>query len=470
MAELMTFGVDAFTDRVILDPLEEAVAAARIAAQDGDPAWTTRAVAPTFGGLESADPYDPREVGWVVVVGRDDPARSAIVAALADLARRRVGDDADWGPIDFDRSVPEERWLLDELLSRDPVPRYVVLAGSPTYLPFSLQATLATNWLVGRLDFSTVSGGVESQDVARLTAYASRMCEDGPAPSASMVAWATTGSRRDPTFYSRHLLAERLVAGVEKKGKVGVTRLFDGDATGERLLDHLLSNRPLLVFTASHGAAAPMEKGVDEQASVNGALVGGDRTRFGAADLPGPDTAFVEGGVVFQFACFGYGTPAVSGYTHWDQQVKKYEAPFELVSALPKAALAHPRGPIGYVAHADYALLHAFADTGRLGFEPPKRLAGRIGGFRSVVNEILLRRPVGAALSPMAGQLGLVNHDLAERWDRARREGVDKDSAVDLVDRFVRRNDARFYFLLGDPAARPAPIARAKSGRKGGTP
>jgi hypothetical protein len=24
-----------------------------------------------------------------------------------------------------------------------------------------------------------------------------------------------------------------------------------------------------------------------------------------------------------------------------------------------------------------------------------------------------------------------------------------------LVDKFIRRNDARYYFLLGDPAARP---------------
>jgi hypothetical protein len=198
-----------------------------------------------------------------------------------------------------------------------------------------------------------------------------------------------------------------------------------------------------------------MTDGVDAQALHNGALVGQDRVRFGASDLPPTDEPFVEGGLMFQFACFGYGTPATSGYTHWSARIAAYQSPFELVSALPKAALAHPRGPIGYIGHADYALLHAFADPTRPGADGTDATAPRLAGFRSSLDEALQARPIGAVLDPISGQLSLLNLQLTNVWNTAQAAGADPEISRSLIDAFLRRNDARYYFLLGDPAARP---------------
>jgi hypothetical protein len=109
---------------------------------------------------------------------------------------------------------------------------------------------------------------------------------------------------------------------------------------------------------------------------------------------------------VFQFACFGYGTPAVSGYTHWSRSIAAYQAPFELVSALPEAAIAHPRGPIGYIAQADYALLHAFTDPTRPGGDGADATAPRVAGFRGSLDVPLRPDRWAPCLSRWPGSSG----------------------------------------------------------------
>jgi hypothetical protein len=312
---------------------------------------------------------------------------------------------------------------------------------------------------VGRLDFSTVSEGMETQHPELFAEYVTKVIRnelDETEPTDNVaVFWAPSHGGNDPTVYSRWLLADPLATRVRDKLKYRVNGLFGGDATVPRLLTAVSGTRPALVFTASHGVAAEMELGVDKQSAVNGLPIGQDDEPLDPDDLPDSSSPFVEGGLIFQFACFGYGTPKMSGYTHWWSEIDAYKAPFEIVSALPKAVVAHPRGPLGYIGHADYAVLHSFTDANDPGSGTRDATAPRMAGFRTSLDNALFARPLGVVLEGMGRQLALLNQRLTDAWDWARAEGGVPGVDADLVDKFIRRNDARYYFLLGDPAARP---------------
>jgi hypothetical protein len=450
------FARDALTRNLVAAEISTSVAATRLSGSDVLPGHVPRRRREF--GLDVSDPFDPREVGWVVIVGAGDPAKPALIESLKPLADRR-GGPAAWGPLEYPAGAEISEWIDDQVNTRDPVPGFVLLAGSPSHLPFALQSALSCISSVGRLDFSTVSGGAETQHPELFDQYVTKvigneLAETAPTDRAA-VFWAPSHGGNDPTVYSRWLLADPLARRVRDKLKYQVNGLFGSNATVPKLLAAVSGTRPALVFTASHGLAAEMALGVDKQSAVNGLPIGQDEQTLGPGDLPDSSSPFVEGGLIFQFACFGYGTPKTSGYTHWWSEIDAYRAPFEIVSALPKAVVAHPRGPLGYIGHADYAVLHSFTDASDPGSGPRDGSTPRMAGFRTSLDYALHARPLGAVLEGMGRQLGLLNERLTAVWDRAQAEGVVPGVDADLVDKFIRRNDARYYFLLGDPAARP---------------
>ena len=450
------FARDAVTGKLVAGEISTSAAASRLSGSDVAPGHVPERKQEF--GLEVSDPFNPREVGWVVVVGAGDPAKATLVESLEPLAARR-GGPTTWGPLEYPADADISQWIDDEVNTRDPVPGFVLLAGSPSHLSFALQSALSCISSVGRLDFSTVSGGTETQHPELFAQYVTKVIRnelDKTEPTdKAAVFWAPSHGGDDPTVYSRWLLADPLATRVRDQLKYRVNRLFGRDATAPGLLTAVSGTRPALVFTASHGVAAEMELGVDQQSAVNGLPIGQDDETLGPDDLPDSSSPFVEGGLIFQFGCFGYGTPKTSGYTHWWSEIDAYKAPFEIVSALPKAMVAHPRGPLGYIGHADYAVLHSFTDANDPGSGPRNALAPRIAGFRTSLDYALFARPLGVVLEGMGRQLGLLNQRLTDAWDRARAGGGVPGVDADLVDKFIRRNDARYYFLLGDPAARP---------------
>jgi hypothetical protein len=412
---------------------------------------------PPFGFGEPVDPYDPREVGWVVIVGQADPDRDAMLTAIGGLAAARGSPDA-WGPIELSADADVFRWIFENVDAREVVPKYVVLLGSPRYVPFALQSALGLYHQVGRLDFSRVGDdGVEHQDVDALGRYVDKVLrlESAPARATALplVMWAPSGGRRDPTFYSRRAMVEPLAHRYADK-HLPLELLVDQRATKEVLLQVVAEQQPGVLFTASHGRAVAAPLGLVEQTRHNGSLVDQHLANLTVDDLPAPDQPFVEGGLVHAFACFGYGTPSTSGYTHWNAQVARYQADVAFVAALPKAMLALDRGPIAFVGHADYALLHAFADPANPGANVDA-LSPHLAKYREVLDVALHAVPCGNVLAPLTGSLAQVEGQLVQQWDDAQRAGTTPATSAELVDTFLRRNDARAAFLLGDPAARP---------------
>jgi hypothetical protein len=247
-------------------------------------------------------------------------------------------------------------------------------------------------------------------------------------------------------------MAEPLAGHVRDALGVATTTAFAQDATREELLRRVVERRPAVVYTATHGAA-PQVAPRDQLLSTTGAIVCQDPhgpSTLAAADVPA-DEPFAEGGVVFQFACFGYGAPAESDFAHW-MGGPRMNADRDFVAALPKRLLAHPRGPLAYVGHLDLACLHAFDDP-----DHPDLLEvwhPRLHPFRSFLDVAFAPQPIGRAMEAMNKRYDAGNAYLSSAWER-QQHGTLPDT-VDfkrkLVNAFVVRSDAQNYLLFGDPA------------------
>jgi hypothetical protein len=405
-----------------------------------------------------ADVGDPHAVGWALVVARNDPHCADIVRALAPLVRHRSASIEDAVlAIDGGDEHTWADWLQDEYFARElsgkGVPQYLLLAGEPAYLPFRLQSLLASVASVGRVAFDTTAAyETYARKVVRLESASE------PVVGREVVLFGPdTGVWTDATWYSRHHMIEPLAEHVGGMG-FATTLLAGDEASKDALVEALRGSQPALVYTASHGVCAPAADPA-RQARYNGAICCVDyRPRaldalFSADDVPA-DEPFLEGAAFFQFACFGYGTPAESDFAHWLDGMPKRCADADFVAALPRALLAHPRGPIAYVGHLDTAFLLGFAS------EPDKLIAGRwherLQPFVHAVNELLGVQPAGLAMEDMRRRLRLGNQLLASYFDRERRGRLAWDALTQrkLIDHWLSRTDALNYMVFGDPAAR----------------
>jgi|GEM_PF-744517 len=444
---------------------------------------TLQATAPvtTFRGelqkKPSIDLNDPKSAGWTYLLNEKDPQREQIEKSLAPLAEHRTGGSVK--PLYF-HGEPEDEWpdwlennySIMHLDDRRP-PHYILIVGSPQQVPFHFQSFLDTFASVGRIDF---------EDPGQLKTYIDKVIrlekQAGPACSGEAVIFATDGGFGDPTYFSRLNMAEPLADHIEKKLGFVTRRLMGPDATKKQLLDTLLNTKAPLVYTASHGLGA-FNLSVEEQRKLNGAICcqlrPGEQLTLDSLltvdDIP-LDRPFLEGAAFFQFACFGYGTPAQSDYEHWlsDKSVR-YGAE-DFIAALPKKLIFHPRGPIAYIGHVDTAFLHAFTNP-----DDPyiaDRWHPRIAPFKTAIEDLLAVEPCGRSLEEMNNQYSVGNAFLSNIYNKLKQQ-PDKwttDMKARFVNAWIRRNDAMNYYIFGDPAARlrisdqPQPDINALRGLK----
>lgn len=401
---------------------------------------------------------DPLVVGWTFLVHSADPDRDQIIDILQPLANRR-GMENPRAPLLFN-GEPEDDWMewvevnhRSRQLEGRTVPYYILIVGSPQWIPFKLQSFLDIFASVGRLDFETM------EDLDSYIQKLIRIEDDSqPVTSREVLLFSTDHGLPDPTFFSRRYMVEPLRDYIEDRLKISTHLLAGDEATKTNFVTALRDRSPALVYSASHGLAA-LRRPVEDQMRYNGALCcqtpGHPRPReiFSADDVP-LDRPFMEGAVFFQFACLGYGTPASSDFHHWVPDYPNQFSGREFVSAMPKRLLSHPRGPLAYVGHLDIALLHGFSDpkdpqgTGRWG--------ARMSAFVGTVNKILGVKPYGMALQDINDRFNTANFAITNTYDRQRRGTFqwNEQNEMRLVDNWLVRTDAQNYMILGDPAVR----------------
>jgi hypothetical protein len=403
---------------------------------------------------------DVTAAGWTFLINRDDPRRADILAALEPLAKQRQMDDPA-SPLLFDASDPGDwgAWLDDNYhalaLEGKRVPRYVLIVGGPDQVPFGFQSLLDSIASAGRVDFPSID---------QLSGYAAKLIRmqqaSEPLVNREAVVFAPDGGPQDPTYFSRRYMAEPIADLMAKDLKLETTRVVGDAATKKALAASLNGKKPAFVYTASHGLGA-LDATFDLQSRFNGAICCQARGQFtmddlfSAEDVPPDDQPFLEGSVFFQFACYGYGTPAMSEYAHWLGQAGKEtkNTDRDFVAALPKRLLAHPRGPIAFIGHLDTAWLHGFADAAAP--ETLDRWHNRIQPFVSAVRMLLGVQASGLAMQSMNERYSMLNALIANTYDRMQRgkmQWTDANTAR-FLDSWITRGDAQNYMVFGDPGA-----------------
>jgi len=406
----------------------------------------------------SVDLNDPAAAGWTYLINENDPRRKQIENIIKPLAEHRMGGDVK--PLFF-RGESEDEWtewfennIYNLHLSNQRPPHYILIIGSPQQVPFHFQSFLDTFSSVGRIDFDN-----QGQFKTYIDKVIRLEKQTDPACIKETIFFAPDGGQSDPTYFSKRFMAEPLADHVEKELKFNTRRLMGGNATKSALMEMLQGSRAALVYTASHGLGA-FNLSQADQRKYNGAiccqLLPGENLTLDSlltADDISYDSPFLEGAAFFQFACFGYGTPAESDYEHWLSDKTEQYGDEDFVAALPKKLLFHPKGPVIYIGHVDTAFLHAFTDP-----EEPyifDRWHQRIVPFKAAIESLIGVDPCGRSMEEMNNQYSVGNAYLANFYDRLQRKPSEWTSEMKtrFVNAWIRRNDAMNYMIFGDPAA-----------------
>jgi hypothetical protein len=460
-------GIDPDTGTYAIAPTSLAALAKNVRSHPGGTELTAlhgeaqRSFAPPFG----VDLEKIGEAGWGIVFHQDTPADiRAALAPLIDQRRRQAGPL--FKALDYQQGEQVRDWYRRHQVATgnlDPeiVPYYLLLVGPPTWVPFEFQYLLGVEYAVGRLAFDKVA---DYAHYARsIVAY-----ENAAALSNTkeIVYWGTRHPGDAATNLSASLLIDPLANGVQGApgalkrpihSEVGYDRkLYSGDeATKGKLLATLGSKKPpAVLFTASHGMA--IKAGRPNQASDQGGLLCQDWPGYGsvraehylaAADVG--DDANVSGMVAFLFACFGAGTPDADQFMRdlGEAGAAPPLAPKPFVAALPQRLLMHPKGSaLAVVGHVDRAW--------GFSIQPPKTTGAQIGPFRNSLGYVLGGSPVGHAVAMQFGQrYAALSTDLLSALSPTAPAYMQLGD-VDLVSRWLERNDAQNYVMLGDPAVR----------------
>jgi hypothetical protein len=436
----------------------------RLAAQSEQPSMAEQASQerdfnqqPNFGALGGIDPNDLAQAGWGIIFPAD--ADGSVKDALKPLLGRR---QAEAGPLfrifeGADGYRPDDTaraWMNRHGVDFGPVdptlgvPYYLVLAGSPEQIPFEFQYTLDIYWGTGRLHFTSTDGFRRYAD--RVVAYE----QMATVPQRRQAAvFATEHEFDKATQLFANQVARPLVTADGQRKPPGTTQgfaweSFIGEPATKETLRTLLQGKstagpPALLLTGTHGMAIPPD---DAGFAANqGALVCQDWGGFGsiepkawfaAGDLAAD--SMVHGLIHVFFACYSAGTPRLDTFDRFGANPKQ-RAPQDTLSLLPQTLLE--QGALATLGHIDRAWSYSF--------QTPKATP-QIQGFRDVIGRVLRGDRLGEATDQFNIKWAALSTELAE----AIAERNFDPNLVKLANRWVARDDARNYVILGDPAVR----------------
>lgn len=327
------------------------------------------------------------------------------------------------------------------------VPYYLALVGSPQQIPYAFQYTLDLYWAVGRLDFAAPD---ELRHYAESVA-AWEAANHARATLPGSVLFATCHDfDRATRLLTRQLvgpLAETLGRRPDMAFHPVLAEAATKAALREVLRGKLTDGAPALLFTGTHGVSLRADD--PRQAGTQGAIVcqdwqgygaiGPDHW-FGADDLP--EDIHCHGMIYFCFACYGAGVPEFDDFVQAQAPVRIAQAC--RTARLPQRLLAHPDGgALAVLGHVDRAWAYSFQNT---------RAAPQTQGFRDVIGSLMRGDRIGHATDRFNLRWAALSTELADLL-RERQAGAMVPER-ELAQRWVMRDDARNYVLLGDPAVR----------------
>lgn len=399
------------------------------------------------------DPRDLARVGWGVVWPAEaDPRIRQALAPLLEWRSQALGR-----PVREFQAFPGQTCEQFRALhgmgahTLDPhaMPYHLLLVAGPQEIDFEFQSALASSHSVGRLAFDHIED-LQSY-VTSLIRY-----EQNAVTAKASLALVGTSHREDP-------LTQSAVEQFVKKLDGVLPTLYPDwqvhtllrQAPTKQQLMQLLSraNLPSVLFTAGHGLG--FEPWDPRHKSHQGALLCADFPGVGVwdEDEPIPDEMMLSAGdihrsldlsglVCCHFACYSLGTRQHALYD-WTRKEQKAEQPF--VSQLPQKLLA--RGALAVVGHVGINLEQSY-------YEEP--VGSQTTTFRGLLDDIMAGDPVGHALDHLHDRKKILA-DTVVRYMNLSDDKKDVASEIRQLNARLALEDARFFLLLGDPAARLNP-------------
>jgi hypothetical protein len=412
--------------------------------------------------IADIDPNNLEEAGWCVVFASDiDPAVKIALApllALRELQAKRLfkvfeGQSGLLPGDDVRKWIERQGASFAVVDPQNGIPIYILLVGSPSQIPFEFQYLLDLYWNVGRLHFDTpdeyraYAESVVSYETGAKVPHKRR---------AAIFAVKNDGDRSTGLLHDQ--VALPIVRGAPNvrtlSGYKGfqITSVFAEAATKDRLRE-LLSGRepggaPAFLFTGSHGVKFKMDD--PTQREKQGALLCQDWPGFGkaapehffaAADIP--TDAAIHGLIHFLFACYGGGCPKEDNFGLAAGQTPKQLVQDPIVARLPQLLLT--KGALASLAHVDRAWAYSFQSS---------RSAPQVQEMRDVMVRILQGQRIGQATDSFNMRWAVLSAELQESQNLRESFSDQIVSNAQLANRYVARNDARNYVVLGDPAVR----------------
>ncbi len=401
---------------------------------------------------------DLAEQRWAIVYPKARPELLDLIGPLRALREsQQRAKVLTWalGPEEDGRALYRE--IYDGKLKRAEQPRYVLILGDLDEIQLSVQLRLAGAGAIGRLAFD------RPEDYR---AYADKAVSwDGreQGPEARTLLYGAY----DAYDGAMHAGEQDLLAEVERGAPGSVQsfgRMRQAPLDGMRdLLQIAAEERPTVLLSVTHGLGSGRWS-PEERRRRQGAMRLQSGVAVEAEQLR--DRPFLPGGLWAYFACFGAGTPSRSRYAPWLQdlvetgelsgapdvlQTLSKDRPF--VSALTRAALANPRGPLGVLGHVDLAWGWSFRDESAGG-------ASRAQRFASLLRSASEGDRFGLNLSAISNVQRGIGDRLLE-YTEQEREGslTPQDRALRGHD-WMTWHDLGSWVLLGDPAAR-LPLTQA---------
>ncbi|MER5326907.1 hypothetical protein [Streptosporangium roseum] len=208
------------------------------------------------------------DIGWgVVLADRDDvppvdkargmdapePIRKLIAArggAPVLRYRRELGNEKLARYFENGSRQDPEIGMTPFGTCRGRLPLYLLICGTPTEIPWSLQYSLNRRHHVGRLDLC--EEGLANYVNALLSGWAGM-----GADATSAVVWSVTGDSM--TYKMDVTIARPIHTEMTTDNELTVTRLQGDDATHHALMTALEKEKPGVVVTSSHGKTGPLD-------------------------------------------------------------------------------------------------------------------------------------------------------------------------------------------------------------------
>lgn len=413
--------------------------------------------------ISDIDPNNLGEAGWCVIYAAGTPPE--VKQALAPLLDRRQGqagrlfrvfdESSAVKPGDLAQSWVEKHGASFRMV--DPelgVPLYVLLVGNPENIPFTFQYLLDLYWNVGRLDFDAPED---------YRAYAEKVVAYESAPAAALPTRkkAALFCARNPGDRATGLLHNQVAKPLLEGGPslrtlqgvkdFAVQPLLAKDASKQNLLRLLrggdAGGRPALLFTGSHGIRVK-----DDEARAreeNGALLCQDWPGYGETKpehlLRGADITpdfDLSGMIHYLFACYGGACPAEDDFDRGPdgKPLRLLQKP--VLSRLPQRLLR--QGALAVLGHVDRAWTYSFQSG---------RSVPQVQEMRDVMVRLLKGERIGEAVDGFNKRWAVLAAELQET-QALLETGFTTLSPAAMANRWVARNDARNYIILGDPAVR----------------